>query len=109
MANTFKVKTFDGSSTGANVAMNVYTAPASTTTVVIGLTIANTTSSQILVDIKLAAGSTVFLAKDIPIPAASSFEYMAGNKIIMEATHTLSVVSDTANSADTTMSIMEIT
>jgi hypothetical protein len=89
--------------------MNVYTAPASTTTVVIGLTIANTTSSQILVDIKLAAGSTVFLAKDIPIPAASSFEYMAGNKIIMEATHTLSVVSDTANSADTTMSIMEIT
>jgi len=109
MANTFKVKTFDGSSTGANVAMNVYTAPASTTTVVIGLTIANTTSSQILVDIKLAAGSTVFLAKDIPIPAASSFEYMAGNKIIMEATNTLSVVSDTANSADTTMSIMEIT
>jgi len=109
MANDFRVKTFDGSSTGANVAMNVYTAPASTTTVVIGLTIANTTSSQILVDIKLAAGSTVFLAKDIPIPAASSFEYMAGNKIIMEATNTLSVVSDTANSADTTMSIMEIT
>ena len=109
MANTFKVKTFDGSSTGANAAMNVYTAPASTTTVVIGLTIANTSSSQILVDIKLAAGSTVFLAKDIPIPASSSFEYMAGNKIIMEANHTISVISDTANSADTTLSIMEIT
>jgi hypothetical protein len=109
MANTFKVKTFDGSSTSANAAMNVYTAPASTTTVVIGLTIANTTSSQILVDIKLAAGSTVFLAKDIPIPAASSFEYMAGNKIVMEAGHTISVVSDTANSADSTLSIMEIT
>lgn len=109
MANTFKVKTFDGSSTSANTAMNVYTAPASTTTVVIGLTIANTSSSQILVDIKLAAGATVFLAKDIPIPASSSFEYMAGNKIIMEATHTISVISDTANSADTTLSIMEIT
>ena len=51
----------------------------------------------------------MFLAKDIPIPAGSSFEYMAGNKIIMEATHTLSVASDTANSADTALSIMEIT
>ena len=109
MANTFKVKTFDGSSTGANLPMNVYTAPTSTTTVVIGLTIANTASSQILVDIKLAAGSTVFLAKDIPIPSSSSFEYMAGNKIIMEDGHSLSVISDTANSADTTLSIMEIT
>ena len=111
MANTFKVKTFDGSSTSANTAMNVYTADTTnlTATVVIGLTIANTSSSQILVDIKLAAGATVFLAKDIPIPASSSFEYMAGNKIIMEATHTISVISDTANSADTTLSIMEIT
>ena len=109
MANTFKVKTFDGSSTAANAAMNIYTVPASTTTVVIGLTIANTSSSQILVDIKLNAGANVFLAKDIPIPASSSFEYMAGNKIIMEANHTISVISDTANSADTTLSIMEIT
>ena len=109
MANTFKVKTFDGSSTAANGLMNIYTVPSSTTTVVIGLTIANTTSSQITVDIKLSAASTVFLAKDIPIPAGSSFEYMAGNKIIMEATHTLSVASDTADSADTALSIMEIT
>jgi hypothetical protein len=109
MANTFKVKTFDGSSTAANALMNVYTVPASTTTVVIGLTVANTTSSQITVDIKLSANSTVFLAKDIPIPAGSSFEYMSGNKIVMEATHTISVVSDTANSADSTLSIMEIT
>ena len=109
MANTFKVKTFDGSSTAANGLMNIYTVPSSTTTVVIGLTIANTTSSQITVDIKLSAASTVFLAKDITIPAGSSFEYMAGNKIIMEATHTLSVASDTANSADTALSIMEIT
>ena len=109
MANTFKVKTFNGSSTAANAAMNVYAAPTGATTVVIGMTIANTSSSQILVDIKLAADSTVFLAKDIPIPSSSSFEYMAGNKIIMEAGHIISVISDTANSADTTLSIMEIT
>ena len=51
----------------------------------------------------------VFLAKAIPIPAASSFEYMAGNKIVMETGHSLIVQSDTANSLDTVASIMEIT
>jgi len=109
MANTFKVKTFDGSSTAANALMNIYTVPASTTTVVVGLTISNTTSSQITVSIKLSAASTIFLAKDIPIPSGSAFEYMAGNKLIMETTHTIHVVSDTANSADTALSIMEQT
>ena len=109
MANTFKVKTFDGSGTAANALMNVYTVPTSTTTVVIGLTIANLAASQITVDIKLSAASTVFLVKDVPILAGASLEFMAGNKIIMEAGHTLAVSSDTANSLDTVMSIMEIT
>ena len=109
MANTFKNKVFDGSNTSANALMCVYTVPSSTTTVVIGLTLANTTSSQVTADIKLNASSNVFLAKDIPIPAGSSFEYMGGNKIIMEAGHTLSVASNTANSLDTVASIMEIT
>ena len=109
MANTFKVKTFDGSGTAASSLMNIYTVPTSTTTVIIGLTIANTTSSQITVDIKLSASSTIFLAKTVPILSGSSLEYMAGNKIIMEAGHTISVISNTANSADSALSIMEIT
>jgi len=109
MANTFKNKVYDGSSVAADANMSVYTAPTSTTTVVIGLTLANTTTSQITADIKLSANSTVFLAKNIPIPSGSSFEYMAGNKIIMEAGHTLIVSSNTANSMDTVASIMEIT
>jgi len=109
MANTFKNKVFDGSSTIADATMNLYTAPTATTTVVIGLTLANTTTSQITADIKLSAGANVFLAKNIPIPSGSSFEYMSGNKIIMQAGHTLQVSSNTANSMDTVASIMEIT
>jgi|TARA_R100000951_G_scaffold63390_1_gene53227 hypothetical protein len=109
MANTFKNKVFNGSNTTANSDMTVYTVPSSTTTVVIGLTLSNTSSSQITVDIKLNAGQVVFLAKDIPIPAASSFEYMGGNKIVMETGHSLILQSDTANSLDTVASIMEIT
>ena len=81
MANTFKNKTFDGSSTIANSDMIPYTAPSSTTTVVIGLTVANTSNNQITVDIKLDASTNIFLVKNLPIPAGSSFEYMSGNKI----------------------------
>ena len=109
MANTFKNKTFDGSNVSANSDMTPYTCPASTTTVVIGLTIANTTSSQITVDIKLDAQTNIFLVKNLPIPAGSSFEYMSGNKIILQAGHSIKIQSDTANSADTCLSIMEIT
>ena len=106
MANTFKLKS------KANVGVttsNVYVVPASTTTVVIGLVLANTSSSQITASIKLNAGSVVFLAKDIPIPSGSSFEYMGGNKIVMEAGNSLIVQASAANSLDTVASIMEIT
>ena len=110
MANTFKNEVFNGSNTAANANMIVCTAPSSTTTVVIGLTLANTTSSQITVDAKLSAGSnTVFLINNLPIPTGSSFEFMAGNKIILEAGDAIIVSSDTAQSLDTVMSIMEIT
>ena len=110
MANTFKNEVFNGSNTAANANMIVYTAPSSTTTVVIGLTLANTTSAQITVDMKLSAGSnTVFLINNLPIPTGSSFEYMAGNKIILEAGDAIIVSSDTAQSLDSIMSIMEIT
>ena len=109
MANPFKNKVNEGSTTSADALMQLYTTPSSTTTVVIGLTLANTTTSQITADIKLNADSNVFLAKNIPIPSGSSFEYMSGNKIIMQAGHTLSTSSNTANSLDTVASIMEIT
>ena len=109
MANTFKNKVYNGANTSANANMAIYTVPASTTTVVIGLTLANTASSQITASIKLSAGQTVYLAKDIPIPSGSSFEYMGGNNIVMQTGHTLSVVSNTADSLDTVASIMEIT
>jgi hypothetical protein len=34
---------------------------------------------------------------------------MSGNKIILQAGHSIKIQSDTANSADTCLSIMEIT
>ena len=110
MANTFLNAVFDGSNTPASTGMNIYTAGSSVTaTVIIGLTLANTSSSQITADIILNAGGTVYLAKSIPIPTGSSFEYMGGNKVVLEAGHTITVKSSAASSLDTVLSYMEIT
>ena len=39
----------------------------------------------------------------------SSLEFMGGNKVDLEATDTVTVDSDTHNSVDATLTIMEIT
>ena len=108
MANTFKLKT------KANVGVttsNVYTVPSATTTVVIGVTLANTTGSSINVGVGVTRASTdnVKLMKNVPIPQGASFEFMAGNKVVLETTDTLTAESDVSNSLDVALTIMEIT
>ena len=109
MPNTFKNKIKDGSTTSANAFATVYTCPASTTTVVLSINLCNITSSQINAKIRLVGDETGHLGFNIPIPAQSAFEYMAGNKTIMQAGHSLQVSSNTANSLDTIIGIMEQT
>ena len=108
MANTFKLKT------KANVGVtttNVYVVPSATTTVVIGVTLANTSGSSINVGIGINRGSSddVKLMKSVPIPQVSSFEFMGGNKIVLESTDTFVAESDVNNSLDVALTIMEIT
>ena len=108
MANTFKLKT------KANVGVttsNVYAVPSATTTVVIGVTLANTSGSSINVGIGINRGSSddVKLMKSVPIPQGSSFEFMGGNKVVLEATDTFTAESDVNNSLDVALTIMEIT
>ena len=108
MANTFKLKT------KANVGIttqNVYVVPSATTTVVIGITLANTSGSGCLVGVGITRPSTddVKLLKNAPIPQGSSLEFMSGNKGVLETADTITVDSDTNNSVDATLTIMEIT
>ena len=108
MANTFKLKT------KANVGVTtvgIYTAPASTTTVVIGITLANTSGAgcNVGVGITRASGDNIKLLKNAPVPQGSSLEFMAGNKVVLETTDTVTVDSDTNNSIDAALTIMEIT
>ena len=84
-------------------AATVYTVPASTTGTIVGLQIANTTTSQIAVDVQ-AAG--VYLVKGAPIPANSSLSVLDG-KIVVKTTETVVVTSDTATSADAILSVLE--
>ena len=116
MANTFKVKTHANMSNSAGTPETLYTVPGSTTTVVLGLLLCNNDSSQRTVDVKIESdtsdtetNATVFVTKDTPIPATSSLELMAGNKIVLQTTDVLKVDSDVTGKIDATLSIMEIT
>ena len=99
MANTFKLKT--KASVGVTT-QNVYVVPAATTTTVIGITLANVSGSSINVGIGVTRASTddVNILRSVPIPQGSSLEVMGGNKLVLEATDTLTAISDVASSLD---------
>ena len=108
MANTFKLK----SKTNVGVTtVGIYTVPSATTTVVIGITLANTSGSGINVGIGITRSSTddVNLMKNVPIPQGSSLELMQGNKVVLEATDTFTAESDVNSTLDVALTIMEIT
>lgn len=100
MANTFK--NYTSASVGTSP-VTTYTVPSATTSVMIGCNLANTTASQIKVDVQ-AAG--VYLAKGIPLPSGSAISVLDG-KVILETTDTVVVTSDTATSVDVIVSVLE--
>ena len=116
MANTFKLKTKSG--VNGSALSTVYTVPANTTAVIIGLTISNIKGSSITADAQIVTASStgenaddVYIAKAIPLPAGSSIEVMSGNKIILQAGDVVKSGGSNAsgNDADVILSIMEIT
>ena len=110
MANTFKLNTKAGGAVAANTDITVLTA--TTTTILIGLTISNKIGNSVTVDVKLESGTAgnanVNSGQNLPIPTGSSLDALAG-KIVMNTNDVLKVQSDTANSIDIVLSIMEIT
>ena len=107
MANTFKLKS--KKNVGITTA-DVYTVPSATTTVVIGITLANVSGSGCVVGIGIdrVSEDDIKLLKNAPIPQGSSLEFMQGNKIVLETTDKITVNSDTNNSIDVALTIMEI-
>ena len=119
MANTFKVVSHDVMPASAGTPEALYTTPSSTTTVILGLVLANVHTSQVTADVKLvsdtsgggraATNTTTYLAKDIPLPVGSSVELLAGNKVVLETTDIIQIDCSVTDKASVTLSIMEIT
>ena len=83
---------------------------------VLGLLLCNVDTSQRTVDVKIESDTndtetneTVFLVKDAPVPAGSTLELLAGNKVVLQATDVMKIDCDVAAKIDATLSIMEIT
>jgi hypothetical protein len=112
MANTFFNKFSSGIGTSLT-AVGGYVVPAdsSTTVVVVGLSVANTTATSINVEVTLNDGSTdYYVIKDAPVNSGASLVVVGGDqKIVLEAGHSIKVNSSASASADAIMSIMEIT
>jgi len=100
MANAFK----SYQSTSVTTEATVLTGPSATETTVIGLSIANTSSSTATVDVKL---NTAYMVKAAPIPVGGSLVVVGGDqKVVVEATDTIKVTSDVT--VDVITSTLEI-
>ena len=116
MANTFKVKTNGAMPTSSGTPLTLYTVPASTTTVVIGLTLCNIHTTGVTASVQLVSDTsdtetneTVKLIDGVTIPAGSSLEVLSGGKYVLQATDILKIDCSVASKIDATLSILEIT
>ena len=120
MANDFKrfAKPSVGTSTGAS-ADAVYTVPAGSgssalESIVIGITLANKTSTGVTASVFLDnedGSNDVFIVKDATVPAGSSLEVMAGNKIVVQNdgsnADVVRVSCNTGSSLDALITVLE--
>lgn len=118
MANTFKRKLSKSVGTTAVIvgatASNPsggYIVPAATTTTVIGLSVANITTSDVTVDIMLNDGaSDHYLNKNCLLPAGTTIVSVGGDqKVILMSGDSVKVQASVNDSVDVVMSILELT
>jgi hypothetical protein len=118
MANDFKRYTKANCGTGAGASgETIYTVPSSGSameTIVIGITLANTSTAGITGSVFIDnhdGSNDVYVVKNASIPAGSSLEVMAGNKLVLQGTGSandiLKVTASASSSLDATVSILE--
>jgi hypothetical protein len=120
MANTFRMTNESSVTTSAET---IYTVPASTTTVLIGIMLSNKSASAniecsvLLVSTTATStnpgasntNDTTYIIKDVPLNLNSSLEVLSGNKIVLQAGDVLQAQSNTTTALDIAVSYMEIT
>jgi len=110
MANTFYRKVSANVGTSATP-VGGYTVGGSTTTIVIGLTISNTTGATVNASLFLNNGANnYYIVKNAPISSGATLVPIGGEqKMVLQTNDNVKVVSDSASSLDVVMNIMEIT
>lgn len=108
MANLFK--SFPAKNVGTSAA-TVYTCPVSTQTTLIGLSMANTTSSPITTSAYITRSAVnYFLISGATVPVGSSLVIVGGDqKVVMQPSDVLFIVNSAATSGDCFASLLEIT
>lgn len=113
MAETFKSATKENATQDiTNVLSNIYTVPSanSTVAIILGLILSNKTTNVITTSVKLIknSGDDAVLMQDVSIPSGSTLEVFQGQKLVLEGSDVLRVISNTASALDVTLSLLEI-
>jgi hypothetical protein len=76
---------------------------------IVGINVANTTTSQITISVFINDGSNDFyIVKDAPVPSGGAIQVLDGGaKIVMQNSDVLKVQSSTNNSADVWVSVVD--
>ena len=118
MANDFKRFTVPSVNTSAGASASaVYTVPSSGSameSIVIGITLANKTSSGVTASVFLDnydGSNDVYIVKDATVPAGASLEIMSGNKVVVMGDGTtndvIRVSASSSSAIDATVSVLE--
>lgn len=110
MANTFTRK-LEQNVGATPTKIGSYTVASATSTVVIGLTITNTTGSAINANVYINNGvANTYVVANSPISSGASLVIVGGDqKIVLITGDSVYVQSSASSSIDAVMSIMEIT
>ena len=122
MANTFRIITHDVMPASSGTPEILYTAPSSTTTIVLGLILTNVHSSQVTASVIIssdtatsantgapAANTDAHVLFNAPIPVGSTIEILSGNKVVLQTTDILKIDCNVTDKVSAVLSIMEIT
>ena len=111
MANTFKNAAV-ADVTSDSAYDTLYTAPSSTTSIVLGLSISNKTVNAIPVSVRFndnSASLNYQLLNEVSIPGNTTLETLAGQKYVLETSDALKVKAGTDSAIDVVLGLMEIT
>ena len=109
MASTFKNSVTGSIGTESH---RVYVAPGSTTTTVIGLSLANISGAGVEANVimKVNTSSQAHMVKNAPIPVGSALVVIGGDqKVVLEAADEIRVTSSAAASISAIVSVLEQT